>query len=201
MNVPQPSLTRQNRRKFLKFAIWTVVLDGMLIASKTVAKIDKLTWPVTALFAVAIAGFLFWKHGCWAIVTDRQYYGTIAELEVRKERVAVNPRSYNSAMLNQIWIDCAIDTDGGGRINRSLLLYSTTDEEDRRNQNTKVINYRQGDRVFHQRGSRTICRFSREPREGEPNYSLICPTCGGFDPENPPECPFCRNPMPADRKK
>lgn len=174
----------------VKLAIWFVIVLvlGVICYFYHASPTARFEPIVSVVILIFVSIFLLSSLGIIKYFFDKAFSGVIVDLkpEIRYYKDSV----FDRKITTRTFVGMTVECDGGKRIFFEQMLPAHL---------TKKIPYRVGDRVYHIKGAKHLCRFPRNDTETkyEP-VSVICPICGAILPLGSKECSFCGSDLPYD---
>ena len=145
--------------------------------------------PVASVALITMISFIaFSSMGLLHYVTDKSFSGEIVhvKLEVRLFKESTTDRRIEK----RVFVGMTVQCDDGKSIFFEQMLPNHLSGKNP---------YREGDRVYHIKGSKHTCRFPRGDTEKKYDpVSVICPVCGAIHPLGSGACSFCESDLPWD---
>lgn len=173
-----------------RLAIWSILTAALFVICYFYHSYSGTDFsPVVSVALILSVSFVVFNSlGLLAYFTDKSFSGKIVHIKV-------DVRLYKESALDRkiekrTFVGMSVECDNG----RSLFH-----EEMMPPHLTTKIPYREGDRVYHIKGAKHVCRFPRNDTETiyEP-VSVICPICGAIHSLGTKACSFCENDLPWD---
>lgn len=173
-----------------RLVLWSVFSVLLLIAAYFYHRYSGTDFsPTVSIALIIIISFIaFNSLGLLSYFTDKSFSGKIVHIKV--EVRLFKESAYDRKIEKRSYVGITVECDDGNSIFYEEMMPAHL---------TNAIPYREGDRVYHIKGAKHLCRFPRGDTEKKyEQVSIICPVCGAIVHLGTKTCTFCENDLPYD---
>ncbi len=179
------------RKPFMrKLAIWFVIVTALGVIcyfyhTSPTARFEPI---ISVVLILLISAYIFCSFGIFGYLCDKSFSGRIADMKVKSKPYMSS--AFDKKLTVRTFVGLTIEADDGKSFYFEQMLPA---------HQTRAVPYQVGDRVYHIKGAKHLCRFPRNDtdKKYEP-VSVICPLCGAILPLGSKTCSFCENDLPYD---
>lgn len=178
------------KRYMRKLALCLLIILALCLVCYAYHSSGKAKFePVVTLSLLAVISFiLLSSFGLIKYFFDKSFSGRITVLkpEIRYYKES----AFERKITTRTYLGMTVECDNGRTVffEEILLPHFTT-----------KIPFKEGDRVYHIKGAKHLCRFPRNDTEMKYKpVSVICPVCGALHPLGTLTCNYCENELPYD---
>ncbi len=174
----------------IKFAIWAIIVAvlGATCYFYHMSPTARFEPIVSIALIIFIALSLLSAFGLYKYFFDNSFSGKVVDIKTNTRYYKES--AFDKKITTRTFVRMTVECDDGKRIFFEQMLPA---------HQARTVPYRTGDRVYHIKGAKYLCRFPRNDTEAkyEP-LSVICPLCGAILQLGSKECAFCESELPYD---